>query len=123
MAVGITAVLALAVFMFITKIIIPTKQYNAAMEQFTGGDYEGAIIAFESLGDFKDSTEKRMEAKYAAAEAKYAAGDYAGAIIAFESLGDFKDSTEKCAEVKYLVAETKYAAGEYIEAAMMFQSR
>ena len=133
-AVGITAVLALAVFMLITKIIIPTQQhnaqYNAAMEQFSSGDYAGAEIAFEALGDFKDSAEKvsevkyaATEAKYAAAEAKYAAGEYEGAIIAFEALGDFRDSTEKkyaATEAQYAAAEAKYTAENYSEAAMMF---
>ena len=117
---GTVAVLAVAAFLIATKIVIPTKQYNAAMEQFSSGDYAGAEIAFEALGDFKDSTEKVSEVKYAAAMEQFTNGDYAGAEAAFEALGSFGDSAEKCMEARYAATEAKYTAGKYSEAAMMF---
>ena len=117
---GITAVLAVALFMLVTKVIIPPIRYNEATKLFTNGDYAGAEIAFEALGDFKDSAEKVSEVKYAAAMEQFTNGDYAGAEAAFEALGSFGDSAEKCMEARYAAAEAKYTAGKYSEAAMMF---
>ena len=95
---GIVAVLAVAIFMVVTKIVIPTKQYNAAMEQFTSGDYEGAEAAFELLGDYKDSTEKCTEAAYAAAESHYASGEYAEAAMMFFRASDYENSKARYIE-------------------------
>ena len=131
-AAGITAVLALAVFMLVTKVIIPPIRYNEATELFTNGDYAGAAAVFEALGDFKDSAEKVSEVKYAAAMEQFTNGDYAGAEAAFEALGSYGDSAEKYAEAKeaknaeaeakYATAEAKYAAGDYEGAIIAFKA-
>ena len=131
-AAGITAVLALAVFMLVTKVIIPPIRYNEATELFTNGDYAGAAAVFEALGDFKDSAEKVSEVKYAAAMEQFTNGDYAGAEAAFEALGSYGDSAEKYAEAKeaknaeaeakYAAAEAKYAAGDYEGAIIAFKA-
>ena len=125
-AVGITAALALAVFMFITKIIIPTQQhnaqYNAAIEQFAIGDYAGAEAAFEALGDFKDSAAKIIEVKYAAATELFANGEYVKAGSAFEALGDYEDSAAKSKEAKYAAATELFASGDYVKAEAIFDA-
>ena len=119
---GTVAVLAVALFMLVTKVIIPPIRYNEATKLFTNGDYAGAEIAFEALGDFKDSAEKVSEVKYAAAMEQFTSGDYAGAIIAFEALGSYGDSAEKCMEARYAAAEAKYAAGDYAGAEAAFEA-
>ena len=59
---GIVAVLAVAVFMVVTKIVIPTKQYNAAMEHYTSGKYPEAAMLYYQAGDYKDSKARYIEA-------------------------------------------------------------
>ena len=58
---GIVAVLAVALFMVVTKIVIPTKQYNAAMEHYTSGKYPEAAMLFYKAGDYEDSKEQYLE--------------------------------------------------------------
>ena len=59
---GIVAVLAVALFMVVTKIVIPTKQYNAAMEHYTSGKYPEAAMLYYQAGDYKDSKARYIEA-------------------------------------------------------------
>ena len=77
--------------------------YAAAEELLAAGDYDGAIAAFQTLGDYKDSAaraEEAAEAKcapaYAAAEELLAAGDKLGAAKAFGEVGDYSDAWERC---------------------------
>jgi len=113
------AALCLAAFFLITKLIIPTHNYNAAVKLLESGDYEGSIKAFEALDGFKDSSGKIAEANelilardYAAAEALLEAEKYEEAIAAFDHLGDYKNSTEKIAEANELILAHDYAAAE-----------
>ena len=41
----------------VTKVIIPNINYNAAIAMMDSGNYEEAIVGFEALDGYKDSTE------------------------------------------------------------------
>ena len=119
---GLAALLLLA--MLITKVAIPAVEYSKAEKLLASGDYDGAIAAFEALGDYKDSADLRNESVYEKATALLASGDYDGAIAAFEALGDYKDSSAMLVESanakEYAQAEKLLAQGQTAEAAVAF---
>ena len=119
---GLAALLLLA--MLITKVAIPAVEYSKAEKLLASGDYDGAITAFEALGDYKDSADLRNESVYDKATALLASGDYDGAIAAFEALGDYKDSSAMLVESanakEYAQAEKLLAQGQTAEAAVAF---
>ena len=123
---GLAALLLLA--MLITKVAIPAVEYSKAEKLLASGDYDGAITAFEALGDYKDSSAMLVESanakEYAQAEKLLASGDYDGAIAAFEALGDYKDSSAMLVESanakEYAQAEKLLAQGQTAEAAVAF---
>ena len=61
-AAGITAVLAVAVFMLVTKVIIPQIRYNEATERLSIGEYPEAAMLYYQAGDYKDSKARYIEA-------------------------------------------------------------
>ena len=119
---GLAALLLLA--MLITKVALPAVEYSKAEKLLASGDYDGAITAFEALGDYKDSADLRNESVYDKATALLASGDYDGAITAFEALGDYKDSSAMLVESanakEYAQAEKLLAQGQTAEAAVAF---
>ncbi len=129
------AALCLAAFFLITKLIIPTQNYNAAVKLLESGDYEGSIKAFEALDGFKDSAGKIAEANelilardYAEAESLLEAEKYEDAIIAFKKIYDYRDSAERIAEANELILARDYAraealleAGKYEDAIIAFK--
>lgn len=90
------------------------RTYNEAQELFDNKSYDEAEEKFASLGDFKDSQDKRKEAKklydkavekenqadYKTAENLLAEGNSARAYDAFVALGDYKDSKARSEEAK-----------------------
>ena len=55
------AALALAAFLVVTKVIIPTNRYKAAEALLSEGKNKEAAAAFASAGGFKDSRERCVE--------------------------------------------------------------
>lgn len=101
-ALGIVAACFCVVAVVLTAVLMPTyinySKYSAAMQLFENGEYEQAMVAFQNLGDFKDSqamVEKcTKQPDYDAAMQLYYDGKYAEATWAFEKLGDYEDSAE-----------------------------
>lgn len=91
-----TVALGIVMIIIVTQIIIPLNDYNAAEKLLLTGDYEAAIVAFENLGDFKDSEDRVKEAAYASAEELLDSGDHFGAAKAFYKAGNYKDAWEQC---------------------------
>ena len=54
---GIAVAILAAVAIVWTQVIVPGRNYGAAMKLYENGDYENASLAFSSLGDYKDSGE------------------------------------------------------------------
>ena len=143
--VGILAVVAAAVFLVVTKVVIPNNRYKAAEALLNAGQYKDAIVAFKELDGYKDSVtrideanekiaeekaeeaaelEARNAAAYEEAEALFEAGDYADAAAAFQALGSYSDSRDRynaaTKEIGYSDAEELLAAGYKAEAAIAF---
>ena len=116
---AVCAIVAVVVLM--VTVVIPTMEANAeqnrlkaeyseAVALMEAGEYESAIAAFESLGNYEDSAERIYECNtaikdavngplYADAESLLANGEIAKAAIAFGKLGDYKDSHDRSMEL------------------------
>jgi len=96
---AVLAVAAVAVFLLVTKVIIPNQKYDAAMELMAAGKYEEAIATFSEIETHKDGAEQIKglqlaikHAKYDAAVALMNEGKYLEAYEVFVSLNGHKDS-------------------------------
>ena len=114
-------IVCFAAYFGITKVVIPNKNYNAAVALMNDGKYEEAIAAFEAMNGYKDSAEMITACEtgikddaYDAAIALMNEGKYEEAIAAFETLDDYKDSTDKINECKLCILK-KAEVGDLIE--------
>ena len=104
---GITAAVVCVIAAIIVAVVLPNyfkaqrleEQYTAAVAMFENADYEGALVTFSGLGDYKDSAEMvekcAIQPKYDTAMQLYYDGNYAEATWAFETLGDYEDAAEQ----------------------------
>lgn len=88
-----------------TKVIIPNIEYNKAVALYESGSYIEAVEAFKSLGDYKDSEEMLLAAKYGSAKSYFDEKEYYLAISELKELGSYKDSEEMLNESIYLRAK------------------
>ena len=90
--VAAVVIVCLAAYFGVTKVVIPNKNYNAAVALMNEGKYEEAIAVFEALDGYKDSAEnaKRLFIKIAEV------GDYVcfGAYEQDKDTSDGKESVE-----------------------------
>ena len=122
--VAAVVIVCLAAYFGVTKVVIPNKNYNAAVSLMNEGKYEEAIAAFEALDGYKDSAEQITACEtaikdnaYDAAVALMDEGKYEEAIAAFEAMEGYKDSDEKAESIQNeLNLEQMKAAnvGDYI---------
>ena len=129
-------IIAAASYFAATKVLIPTVNYNAAVELMENGRYEEAIEAFEALDGYKDSADKIRECGTAILEIGYNnaialmnEGKYEEAIAALENLNEYKDSNEQIAACEAAITDNKYNAaialmdgGKYEEAIAAFEA-
>ena len=87
--------LAIAFVILLNTVIIPNINYNDAVALMKAGKYEEAIIAFENMNAYKDSTDKIQECKYKQAIVLMESEKYEEAIAALQALNNYKDSTDK----------------------------
>lgn len=80
---AIAAVLVFAAVMVITKVIIPSSKYNAAMEYLSTGMYAKAEAEFTALGNYKDSANRALQAE---ANHAFEAGQYKNALDIYDRL-------------------------------------
>ena len=126
------AAVALAGAMIWNNVIVPGRDYKAAVELMGAGKYEEAIDAFEALGNRKDSPEQILECRYRMARELQEDGEWAEAQLAFEELGDYSDSPEMVKACQDTIAagelEEKYQEalkllkGDQIEQGEAYQS-
>lgn len=92
------------VIALITQVVIPSYKYNSAVVLMENAQYDEAIIAFEDLGKYKDSTDKaeicKLDKAYFEADKLFASGDYRSAYELFSTLEDYKDSEDRRIEAK-----------------------
>ena len=90
---------------------IKDNKYKDAQKLFNDKEYDAAITAFESLGNYKDSKEmiesvkqKITEDKYALAESHFNSQNYVEAIKLYKELGEYKDSKQKIEKISNRLA-------------------
>ena len=107
---ALVAVVCVAAFFMVTKVIIPGNNYKSAVALLDAGKYDEASAAFAALGDYQDSAAQMNECAYRKAAALANAGSYDEARQAFIALGEYKDSADMAARMK---ADALYDAGDY----------
>ncbi len=126
--------LCAAAIFFLNKVVIPNQHYKQAVSLMEQGQYEEAITAFESLGDYEDSRDQIRKAEleikeqekadaYRAAEELFLSGQYEEAEKAFQDLGTYQDSesrAEECTAMRYRQAQALLSEGRYDEAVQAF---
>ncbi len=94
--------------------------YRAADELLSAGKYLDAADAFLALGNYADSKEKVLKAKYLYAAELLENGEYEKARDAFTEISDYEDSETQLQEAIYLRAKELQEAGNYEEALNFF---
>lgn len=116
---------------FAVNAIVQNNAYNAAAELMNCGNYKEAILAFEAIDGYKDSSQQIefcraaiLERDYSNAMALFEEGKYDEAMEIFIILDSYRDSKEKTKEIPkakaYAQAEQLLAQGKKAEAAMAF---
>ena len=73
--------------------------YENALALLEAGQYEEAIAAFEALGDYEDSAERLLQARYGHADALATEGKTYEAARAFSEIRDYRDAWDRCFEL------------------------
>lgn len=97
--------------------IISNSKYNKALKLYNSGKYNEAIIAFEKLNSYKDSTDKLKQCKYLYAVELEESGNIVEAYETLIALGGYEDSADRASEIyeKYKNEKLKVTkAGDYI---------
>lgn len=100
--------------------------YEAAELMLEKRDYDGALEAFQALGDFKDSKKqakalKELQESYDEALELLEDRSYDRARTAFAELGDYRDSENYVNyEITYQEADSYRSAGENLLAAQLY---
>lgn len=101
--------------------IIPYFRYSGAVRQMNSGEYDSAINTFKDLGDFMDSKDHIIEAKYGKAADLSRNGKYDEAIKQFNEILDYSDSKERISEAQYEKACKLMNSHKYEEALSVFK--
>ncbi len=96
----VAAVAVFGIFKFVQWMRID-ERYNSAEQYVKAYEYEKAISVYQSLGDYKDSSEMVLETKYQYADYLSVIDRYADSIALYEQLGAYKDS-KKLIQTVYL---------------------
>ena len=136
-----SVVIGIALFLLVTKVIIPHAEYKKAIALLNSEQYEDAIVAFSLLNGYQESESYIQQARdeiekanlYSAALALMETGDadgYKKAKKQFEDLGNYKNSqelAEQCGAVlndkdfqNYTKALELMKNGEYKKAIDLF---
>lgn len=121
---GVLSIAAIFVLV-LCFIIIPNSRYNTAMAFYSDEQYEEALVAFNDLGNYKDSIlkantirDKIFDEKYQLAESCYKSQRYVEAVKLYNELGDYKDSKDRIEQIY-----NKFALGGEIYSVYIEMSR
>jgi hypothetical protein len=96
-------------FLVYQNVLAPNKAYNAALQLQQDGKYDEAVVAFEAMGNYKDSEAQVQQSLYLKAHNYLSLGQYDDAIEQFKSLGDYSDSAEMVKESTLQKATEMYS--------------
>lgn len=115
---AVAAAVAVAVFLLVTKAIIPASNYRKAENLRANGRYEEAVAAFMNAGSYSDAETQITETRYQQGKTLLAAKNYNGAWSIFNLIRGYKDVDNLMANDQNLAAvaarDAKYAVGNYV---------
>lgn len=122
--IGIGGVLCLVVVLALlyVKVIVPTSQYNDAVELVKQGNYQAAIDGFEALGDYKNSADMVFDTKYKWAEKLLADKAYDEAYDKFKEIESYSDAANRMNDVRYAEAEGCLESKDFEKAIELFET-
>lgn len=112
----LAAVVAVAAFLVVTRVIIPRINYKKAEKFRANGQYAEAVAAFMNAGSYSDAETQIAETKYQQAKSLVGKKDYTGAVKILTSIRGYKDVDNLIANDQNLAAArvAKYAVGNYV---------
>lgn len=115
---------AFGIFLLVTKVILPSRQYNKAMVLYEAGKYEEALSYLDENKPYKDSLDILKECEYNIAKQELESGSGNKAKVWFRDLGDYKDSKQLLEEAikkeAYQKGKELFEAKEYSQAIVEF---
>ena len=108
---AVIAVLAIAVTVVMTTIVIPGSNYKKAEALLADRQYEEAIAAFEALEDYKDSIQQASEARFTYINSEIEAGNYQNA---YDTAYSLEQSERRSAALKELEKYGRYVVRKHI---------
>ncbi len=127
--VGIIAVAAYMIPNVIAPQIRLKSEYSEAEKQLANGEYEKAYDSFDALGNYKDSSDKKLEVRYQQVEELIVSKKYDEAsnmLDVFETNaktnGHIAELREKILESKYNDALALYQNGDNTKAKAIFET-
>lgn len=102
--IAVAVCVCIAVLLVTTKVIVPNSKYNKAVALMNEEKYEEAIMAFEAMGEYKDSAEKAesCRASYKLEQMRNAAiGEY----ITFGTYEQDNNTTNGKEPIEWLVLD------------------
>ena len=102
----VAAVISLTILAIVTYRYwyVPNSKYNNAVSLLNNGQFDEAILAFDELGDYKDSVYMAKESQYKKAEDLYEKGELIAAANSFNGLR-FDDSEDRIKSIKKRLME------------------
>lgn len=97
----------------VMQYVLPMLAYKRADEKLALHDFDGAIEGFTALGDYQDSADKVIAARYGAAVELMEQGELDKAKVEFILLGNYEDCQERIKKCDYIAAEKLFAAKNY----------
>ena len=104
----ILSIVGVIAIMYLSEGKKQNDHYQSACENMKNGLYSEAIKEFDSLGDYKDTQEKKIECYYLLAKEEMGFSDYDSAIELLEKVKDYKDATMLIDECNFNLLKDDY---------------
>ena len=116
--IAVVAVLLLAILG--PTVIFPAISYDSAMTMLENGQYDDAYLAFQKLGDYKDSAIMVNEALYRKGKAELENKRFDSAIAIFTDLQNYSDAPTMILEAKFQKADNYKGNKDYAKAYSLY---
>ena len=113
-----TAIALIALVLLITKVFLPSMNYNKAEKLIAAGEYAEAAEIFLKLDSYKNSDSRYVEVKYDLAESLMQTGEYEKAMEIYLQFDDIASAQQ----ASYTYGEALQAEGDFENAAEAFSS-
>ena len=113
---GLAAATVVAIILVVTKVIIPKGHYDDAMNFRANGQWEEAIAAFATAGDYSDAETQIIETHYQHAQSLMKSGDYQEAYSLLRTIKGYKDVDKVLASDENIAVarNTVFSIGNYV---------